>query len=30
LGIGIAIGTSMKKKAMDTGKQLDFEMKYSV
>jgi hypothetical protein len=26
--IGIAIGTAMDKKAMDTGKQLDFEMKY--
>lgn len=28
MGIGIAIGTAMDKKAMDTGKQLDFEMKY--
>jgi hypothetical protein len=28
MGIGVAVGTMMDKKAMDTGKQLDFEMKY--
>lgn len=28
MGIGVAIGTIMDKKAMNTGKQLDFEMKY--
>ena len=28
MGIGIAVGTVMDKKALDTGRQLDFEMKY--
>jgi hypothetical protein len=28
MGIGVAVGTAMDKKAMNTGKQLDFEMKY--
>lgn len=28
MGIGVAIGIAMDKKAMDHGKQLDFEMKY--
>ena len=27
IGIGIAVGTAMDKKALHTGKQLDFEMK---
>lgn len=28
MGIGIAVGTAMDKKALDAGRQLDFEMKY--
>lgn len=28
MGIGVAVGTAMDKKAKNTGKQLDFEMKY--
>ena len=28
MGIGVALGTVMDKKAMNTGKQLDFKMKY--
>jgi hypothetical protein len=27
MGIGVAVGTAMDKKAMNTGKQLDFEIK---